>query len=98
MSNTKRTIRLDLSLTRTIAAHHFILRLRLSKLLASFVAKFSHVRVFRTKTLRIMRGPPDMRLVEYICPFRVVLLLLALGGNCIHKVLVYESAAGIGAL
>ena len=87
---------LHLNLTRTITARHFIFRLRLSKLLASFIAKLSHNCVFRTKPLRIMRRPSNMRLVENIRPFRVVLLLLALSRHLVHEVLACKSAAAIG--
>ena len=85
-------------LTRTITARHLILRLRLPKLLASFIAEPSHNRVFRTKTLRVMRCPADMGLVEHIRPFRVVFLLLALSCHLVHEVLAYRLAAVIGTL
>jgi hypothetical protein len=84
---------LGLSLARAITARHFIFRLRFSKLLSSFVAELSHPRVFRTEALGVMRGPPDMRLVEYICPFRVVFLLLALSCYHVHEVLAGKLAA-----
>jgi hypothetical protein len=84
---------LALSLARAITARHFIFRLRFSKLFSSFVAELSHPRIFRTKALGIMRSPPDMRLVEYICPFWVVFLLLALGCYHVHEVLACELAA-----
>lgn len=84
---------LHLNLTRTITAGHLILRLRLSKLPASLIAKFSHNRIFRTKPLRIMRCPSNMRLIENIRPFRVVLLLLALGRHLVHEVLADKLAA-----
>jgi hypothetical protein len=84
---------LGLSLARAITARHFIFRLRLSKLLSSFVAELSHTRIFRTEALRIMCSPPDMRLVEHICPFRVVFLLLALCCYHVHEVLACRLAA-----
>ena len=40
-----------------------------------------------------MRSPSNVGLVENIRPFRVVLLLLALGRYHVHEVLVSESAA-----
>jgi hypothetical protein len=84
---------LGLSLARAVTARHFIFRLRLSKLLSSLVAELSHTRIFRTEALGVMRGPPDMRLVEYICPFRVVFLLLALCCYHVHEVLACKLAA-----
>jgi hypothetical protein len=84
---------LGLSLARAITARHLIFRLRLSKLLPSFVAELSHPCVFRTEALGVMRGPPDVRLVEHICPFRVVLLLLALSCYHVHEVLACKLAA-----
>jgi hypothetical protein len=84
-----------LNLTRTITARHLILRLRLPKLLASFIAKLSHNRIFRTKPLRVMRCPSNMRLVENIRPFRVVLLLLALRRHLVHEVLASGLAAAL---
>jgi hypothetical protein len=89
---------LGLSLTRPITARHFIFRLRFSKFPPSFVAELSHPRVFRTEALGVMRSPSDMRLVEHICPFRVVFLLLALSCYHVHEVLACKLAAGLAIL
>lgn len=73
--------------SRPITTRHLILRLGLSKLLPSLIAEPSHLSVFLTQALRIVRRPANMSFVENIGPLRVMFLLFAFGCHHVHEVL-----------
>jgi hypothetical protein len=73
--------------TWPITTRHLVLRLSLSKLLPSLVAEPSHLSVFATQALGVVRRPANMSFVEDIRPLRVVFLLFALCCHCVHEIL-----------
>jgi hypothetical protein len=73
--------------SRPITTRHLVLRLSLSKLLPSLIAEPSHLSVFDTQTLGVVRRPANMSFVKDIRPLRVMFLLFAFGCHCVHEIL-----------